>query len=112
MKFRLCSLLACSVVWSTHALVAPSAYYPLSTIPSVATQQEVEILAQDVETVMKKLRPSESDPYITGSCVAKLSGSFVIMRLDHSHSPHHRHSTNMIFQRSFQCTQIELLQHL
>jgi hypothetical protein len=78
MKFNLFSLLCCIAFTGSQALVTPATYYPLSAIPSVATEQQVETLAQDVETVMKKLRPSENDPYITGSCVAMISGSFVV----------------------------------
>jgi hypothetical protein len=54
------------LVWSTNALVAPS-IQSLSTVPSTAAHEELRRLEQDVETVIKKLRPTESDPTIGGT---------------------------------------------
>ena len=37
-----------------------------NTFPFATAEQEVDRFAQDVETVLKKLRPSEADPSIKG----------------------------------------------
>lgn len=55
-----------AIVGSANALVAPSVQV-LNSVPSRAANEELKRLEQDVETVMKKLRPTESDPTIGGT---------------------------------------------
>ena len=59
----ICVVLA---VGSTHALVAPT-IRPLNSVPSTAALDELKKLERDVEIVVKKLRPTESDPSIGGT---------------------------------------------
>lgn len=59
------TLFCCCTIWSAKALVVPVSSQS-NTFPFATAEQEVDRFAQDVETVLKKLRPSEADPSIKG----------------------------------------------
>ena len=58
------TLFCCCTIWSAKALVVPVSSQ--SNTFFATAEQEVDRFAQDVETVLKKLRPSEADPSIKG----------------------------------------------